>query len=91
MVARASTRASRGFTLIEVIVASGVAIILLTAVMGYLLHRSRMDHQEAQLARLKQDATLVLGQLGRGSCGRRASGGPRGPGGKEMGSCSRDR
>jgi prepilin-type N-terminal cleavage/methylation domain-containing protein len=55
----------RGFTLIEVVVASGVGVVLLAAVMGYLLHRSRMDHQEARRGRLKQDASLVLGQLGR--------------------------
>ncbi len=65
MVARASARARRGFTLIEVIVATGVGVIILTAMMGYLMHRSRMDQQEAQLGRLKQDASLVLGQLGR--------------------------
>ncbi|MDY7227406.1 PilW family protein [Hyalangium rubrum] len=63
MVAR--TRARRGFTLIEVLVASGVGLIILTAMMGYLLHRSRMDQREAQLGRLKQDASLLLGQLGR--------------------------
>jgi len=33
--------------------------------MGYLLHRARMDQQEAQLARLKQDSSRVLGQLSR--------------------------
>ncbi|WP_224361325.1 PilW family protein [Hyalangium versicolor] len=65
MVGRASTRARRGFTLIEVIVASGMGVIILTALMGYLVHRARMDQQEAQLGRLKQDASLVLGQLGR--------------------------
>lgn len=65
MVARTSARARRGFTLIEVIVATGVAVIILTAMMGYLVHRSRTDQQDAQLARLKQDASLVLGQLGR--------------------------
>jgi prepilin-type N-terminal cleavage/methylation domain-containing protein len=65
MVARGRARAQRGFTLIEVIVASGVGVIILLAVMGYLLHRSRTDHQEAQLGRLKQDASLVLGLLGR--------------------------
>ncbi|MBN1205431.1 MAG: prepilin-type N-terminal cleavage/methylation domain-containing protein [Myxococcaceae bacterium] len=65
MVVRSSSRMRRGFTLIEVVVASGVGVVLLAAVMGYLLHRSRMDHQEAQLGRLKQDVSLVLGQLGR--------------------------
>jgi prepilin-type N-terminal cleavage/methylation domain-containing protein len=65
MVARAAARVRRGFTLVEVMVASGVGLIILTAMMGYLVQRSRRDHQEAQLARLKQDASLVLGQLGR--------------------------
>lgn len=65
MVAGTRTRARRGFTLIEVLVASGVGIIIITAMMGYLLHRSRRDQQEARLGRLKQDATLLLGQLGR--------------------------
>ncbi|WP_224244431.1 PilW family protein [Hyalangium gracile] len=65
MVARASARARRGFTLIEVIVASGMGVIILAALMGYLVHRARMDQQEAQLGRLKQDASLVLGLLSR--------------------------
>ena len=65
MVARASGQAQRGFTLVEVLVASAVGLIILTGMMGYLVQRARRDHQEAQLARLKQDATLVLGQLGR--------------------------
>jgi prepilin-type N-terminal cleavage/methylation domain-containing protein len=65
MVARQRARASRGFTLIEVLVASGVGLVILAAVMGYLAQRSRNDHQEAQLGRLKQDASLVLGQLRR--------------------------
>lgn len=65
MVARGSSPARRGFTLVEVLVASAVGLIILTGMMGYLLHRSRMDHQEAQLARLKQDSSLMLGQLGR--------------------------
>jgi prepilin-type N-terminal cleavage/methylation domain-containing protein len=65
VVARASRQARRGFTLVEVLVASAVGLIILTGMMGYLVQRSRRDQQEAQLARLKQDATLVLGQLGR--------------------------
>jgi prepilin-type N-terminal cleavage/methylation domain-containing protein len=65
MVARASSRARRGFTLVEVLVAGAVGLVILTAMMGYLLHRARVDLQEAQLARLKQDTSLVLGQLGR--------------------------
>lgn len=65
MVGRGSFRARRGFTLVEVLVAAAVGLIILTAVMGYLVHRSRMDQRDAQLARLKQDATLVIGQLGR--------------------------
>lgn len=65
MVARASGQARRGFTLVEVLVASAVGLIILTGMMGYLVQRSRRDQQEAQLARLKQDASLVLGQLGR--------------------------
>ncbi|WP_414654145.1 prepilin-type N-terminal cleavage/methylation domain-containing protein, partial [Hyalangium sp.] len=48
MVARVSSSARRGFTLIEVLVASAVGLIILTAMMGYLLHRARMDQQEAQ-------------------------------------------
>ncbi len=65
MVGRASGRAPQGFTLVEVLVASAVGLIILTGMMGYLVQRSRRDQQEAQLARLKQDASLVLGQLGR--------------------------
>jgi prepilin-type N-terminal cleavage/methylation domain-containing protein len=65
MVARGSSPARRGFTLVEVLVASAVGLIILTAMMGYLLHRARMDQQEAQLARLKQDSSLVLSQLNR--------------------------
>lgn len=65
MVARVSARARRGFTLIEVLVASGMGVIILAALMGYLVHRARMEQHEAQLGRLKQDASLVLGQLGR--------------------------
>jgi prepilin-type N-terminal cleavage/methylation domain-containing protein len=65
MVARAFGQARRGFTLIEVLVASAVGLIILTGMMGYLVQRSRRDHQEKQLAQLKQDASLVLGQLGR--------------------------
>lgn len=65
MVAHASGQVRRGFTLVEVLVASAVGLIILTGMMGYLVQRSRRDQQEAQLARLKQDATLVLGQLGR--------------------------
>jgi prepilin-type N-terminal cleavage/methylation domain-containing protein len=65
VVARASRQARRGFTLVEVLVASAVGLIILTGMMGYLVQRLRRDQQEAQLARLKQDATLVLGQLGR--------------------------
>ena len=42
MVARASCPARRGFTLVEVLVASAVGLIILTAMMGYLLHRARM-------------------------------------------------
>jgi prepilin-type N-terminal cleavage/methylation domain-containing protein len=65
MVARATSRVRRGFTLIEVLVAGAVGLVILTAMMGYLLHRARVDQQEAQLARLKQDTSLVLGLLGR--------------------------
>lgn len=65
MVAPSRTHARRGFTLIEVLVASGVGVIILMAVIGALLHRARRDQEEAQLGRLKQDASLVLGQLGR--------------------------
>lgn len=65
MVARGSSPAPRGFTLVEVLVAGAVGLIILTAMMGYLLHRARMEQQEAQLARLKQDSSLVLGLLGR--------------------------
>jgi prepilin-type N-terminal cleavage/methylation domain-containing protein len=65
MVARARGHARRGFTLIEVLVASAVGLIILTGMMGYLVQRSRRDQQEAQLAQLKQDASLLLGQLGR--------------------------
>jgi len=65
MVGRAFSSARRGFTLVEVLVAGAVGLIILTAVIGSLLHRARMDQQEAQLARLKQDTSLVLGQLGR--------------------------
>lgn len=65
MVARSPMRARRGFTLIEVIVATGVGVIILTAVMGYFIHRSRMDQLEAQLGRLRQDSSLVLEPLGR--------------------------
>lgn len=63
MVARGAMRSRRGFTLIEVIVASGVGIIILAVIMGYLLQRSRNDQHEAQLGRLKQDASVLLGQL----------------------------
>jgi prepilin-type N-terminal cleavage/methylation domain-containing protein len=63
VVARASGQSRRGFTLVEVLVASAVGLIILTGMMGYLVQRSRRDQQEALLARLKQDATLVLGQL----------------------------
>jgi prepilin-type N-terminal cleavage/methylation domain-containing protein len=62
---RALGRLRRGFTLVEVLVASAVGLVILTGMMGYLVQRSRRDRQEAQLARLKQDASLVLGQLGR--------------------------
>lgn len=65
MVARGSSPGRRGFTLVEVLVASAVGLIILTGMMGYLMHRARMDQQEAQLARLKQDSSLVLGQLSR--------------------------
>jgi prepilin-type N-terminal cleavage/methylation domain-containing protein len=65
MVAGAGARARRGFTLIEVIVATAVGLVILAAVMGYLLQRSRTDQREAQLGRLKQESNLVLGQLRR--------------------------
>jgi prepilin-type N-terminal cleavage/methylation domain-containing protein len=65
VVARAHAGARRGFTLVEVLVASTVGILILMAAMGYLLSRSKMDHEEAQLAQLKQDSSLMLGQLGR--------------------------
>lgn len=52
---------ARGFTLVELLVAGGVGLVILTAAVGYLLHRSRMDQREAQLARLKRDASLLLG------------------------------
>ena len=65
MVARGGRRSRRGFTLIEVIVASGVGLIILVAIMGYLVQRSRSEQREAQLGRLKQDASLLLGQLRR--------------------------
>ncbi len=65
MVGPSRPRSRRGFTLIEVLVASAVGIVILTAVLGYLLHRSKRDHQEAQLARLKQEASLLMRQLQR--------------------------
>jgi prepilin-type N-terminal cleavage/methylation domain-containing protein len=65
MVARRGMRSRRGFTLIEVIVASGVGLVILAAIMGYLVQRSRNDQREAQLGRLKQDASVLLGQLRR--------------------------
>jgi prepilin-type N-terminal cleavage/methylation domain-containing protein len=65
VVARTGSAPRRGFTLVEVMVASTVGILILMAAMGYLLSRSRMDQQEAQRSRLKQDSSLLLGQLGR--------------------------
>jgi type II secretory pathway pseudopilin PulG len=53
---------ARGFTLVELLVAGGVGLVILTGAVGYLLHRSQMDQREAQFARLKRDASLFLGQ-----------------------------
>lgn len=58
------TRAS-GFTLVEVLVAGVVGLVILTSAIGYLVHRSRVDAREKQLARLSRDASLLLGQLER--------------------------
>lgn len=58
-------RRSRGFTLVEVLVAGAVGLVILASAIGYLVHRSRVDAREKQLARLKRDASLLLGQLER--------------------------
>ncbi len=65
MVSTGRRMRTRGFTLVEVLVAGAVGLVILTSVIGYLLHRSRVDAREQQLARLKRDASLLLGQLER--------------------------
>ncbi len=65
MVSGTRQRRARGFTLVELLVAGGVGLVILTAAAAYLIHRARVDHREAQLARLKRDSSLFLGQLER--------------------------
>jgi type II secretory pathway pseudopilin PulG len=65
MVSSGGHRRARGFTLVELLVAGAVGIVILTAAAAYLIHRARVDQREAQLARLKRDASLFLGQLER--------------------------
>lgn len=65
MVKTGKHKRARGFTLVEVLVAGAVGLVILASAIGYLVHRSRVDAREKQLARLKRDASLLLGQLER--------------------------
>jgi len=56
-------RRPRGFTLVEMMVASVVAIILLSGAVGLLIAGARLHRRHVEQGRMKQSAALLLDQL----------------------------
>ncbi|HEX8434653.1 PilW family protein [Archangium sp.] len=53
----------RGFTLIEMLVTSGVAIIMLSAALALFIQGIAQQQRQRKLAEMKRSAALVMGQL----------------------------